>query len=209
MNILQIWMGNKPDKQLLNCMSSVINNSGKNNYILITESKWFNSYKAFKNKFIDYIDLNIFVKKMFNHNNNAKVVWDLIPSGSNNNWARADIIRFYFLSQYLHTLYCDTDIKLKYIPKFDDDKYYFGTYVKPYIDCNIIYNGNNINVFNNLFNACIDNYINTYKLFYGNIKYFPKEWAFQTFNKKSFRQHVSIIDPDCYEHLGRLKKDNK
>lgn len=196
MNFLQIWIGDKPEKQILKCIKTVLNQVKETDqYILIAEKQFL------KNDKITFININDYVTNELSKLPNVLKAYNLIPEQYK--WAKADIIRFHFLSKFPNTLYCDTDIDLKCVPQFDETKIYFGNLNRMF-DCFIIYNGLQIIPFFDLLNSIVNKYnymIERNKI----VNDMHRDWNFEIINKSPFSDKLTSIPSDSYKHLGMWK----
>jgi hypothetical protein len=196
MNYFQIWIGNKPSQNIQNCMLSVLNKlTSADTYTLIASRTWsfLDAYPVILIKYEDFID------SMFKDDPKIKEFWDFLPEDIKFHWIRADVIRYYFLSKNKNFLYLDTDITLKQVPILQDHVY-FSIYRQELLDCNILYNGNDTNFFNNFFQGVLRFYLQDIKSNQFKKRNLNKSWAFIYFNKKQIRDKVFRIDRSCYEH---------
>lgn len=192
MNYIQVWIGNKPSNEIIEYIQSVLEKvSESDTYTFISSKKW-----SFLNDKVNWIKYEDYISKMFKDNPKIKQLWKSIPDNVRFHWARSDIIRYHYLSKNLNSLYLDTDIILKSIPKFDD-KIYFGKFRQEYYDCNIIYNGSNLFFFEKLLNYLVD-----FKLSDRRKSVINRDWGFSVFNSEKIRKEIKSIDNNCYQHIG-------
>jgi len=200
MNYVQIWIGEEPGEELIECMKSVVDCVHKDDkYFLITSPKWTKEFSFLKGKNIKIINVNTYIRDMLK-DTNIECVWNYIPKNKKFFWAQSDVIRYHFLSTVAETLYCDTDIKLEKSLTFEDCVH-FGIYSHPFIDCNIMYNGSNTNFFKEFLINTINKYLAVRDKLHNSLDIFPKDWAFAAFNKKIYRKQIIPITSG-YIHLN-------
>jgi hypothetical protein len=198
MNYLQIWIGNKPSDEIIKYMKSVLSFVTKDDtYTLIAEKKWIT------NKKINFININDYVNEM-NQTENIKEAWNNIPNDKNFYWAKADLIRFHYLSKNENVLYCDTDIILHYSFQ-PEDKIYFGN-LSYFFDYFIMYNGTNLLFFQNLMDLIINKYNYMIKRGKINKTNLSHQWCWNIINLPNFRKLIHNIPDNVYEHVGMWYK---
>lgn len=103
MNILQIWIGKKPDKNIIDSMKSVLNNLSENDkYYLISNTNFLNDNRV---NLINYNEYSNLIKLEYDFLNK-------IPKSKEYHWCRSDLIRLDYLSKNSDTLYLDCDVTI-------------------------------------------------------------------------------------------------
>jgi len=134
MEFLQIWIGRKPKKEILECIESVIDKVTDNDtYTLISSSNFMKD-----NPKVNWISYKKYIKEMLKDDKINKS-WERIPTTIDYHWCRSDILRFYYLSMNEDVLYVDTDVVLESSFDLQKSKTYFPKRGRHAFDYYIMY----------------------------------------------------------------------
>jgi len=184
---LQIWLGKKPNKYILDCMKSVLDRVSDNDeYILISNTNFL------KDKNITWINSNDYIKEI-KQNSDIDFVWKKIQNTTKGYCYKSDIIRLDYLSKNDDVLYLDCDITLLDDLIFEKGIVYLSNFGKKY-DCYLMYGDKKF--FGDALKYCILNIKD-----YPNI---PHSWILRILNSRKLisKYDCKFIDVKKYKHKG-------
>jgi len=206
MNFLQIWIGKKPNKKILKCMETVIDKVTDNDtYTLISNKNFLSKIKTTN---IDWINIEEYEFKMMKSNKIIKMIIEFCRLNDNHFYrsCRSDLIRLWEASRKNNLFYLDTDVELKKIPDFINNKipYIAGIKRKRKIkkDYFIIYNNNNKKFFKELLSEIVNQcyYPRRKRLIRCEIN---RMWIY---NELQYKDKTMIIDNINFKHLNMYQQ---
>lgn len=201
MEYLQFWLGKKPEKKLMKCIESVRNFVTKGDiYTLIAERNFL------KDSSINYIQYSDYLNELIK-NERIKKLLDIIDKANYRtiNTTKSDIIRYSYACNHTKVFYLDTDVKLKQVPIFDDNKVYFtlaGKEIRTTLDSFIFYNGNNTEFPKLILDRAIDLFFRKYERDQNINSKKTKAWIFNIINDVRIRKQIEKIDQSYFDHLA-------
>jgi len=102
MKYLQIWIGRKPKKEIIECMNSVLDKvTDDDTYTLISSTNFMKD-----NPKVKWVSYSKYIKEMLT-DEKIKAQWESIPTDTKYHWSRSDVLRFYYLSNNDDVFYVD------------------------------------------------------------------------------------------------------
>jgi len=198
MEFLQIWIGKKPNRKIMACIKSVRKQlRKKDTYTLISNTNFL------EDDSINWIPYKEYIKKI-KKDKITKDFWKYFNSHKYKaiNTTISDVIRFHYAINHKNVLYIDTDVKLKSLPKFDNNQVYFSPHGRKTFDYYMFYNGNNNDLFKKILESSIYRVTEI-----ENIDILKsKIWIFKTMIRSKLTNEIKKIDKEHYVHLN-LGKD--
>jgi len=169
MEYLQIWIGRKPKKQIIECINSVLDKvTDDDTYTLISSTNFMKD-----NPKVNWVSYTKYIKEILK-DENINNHWENIPVEKESHWLRSDILRLHYLSNNEDVLYIDTDVDLESSFDLQKDKTYLPKHGKRLFDYFIMYGDKSL--FKDMFDRWMlsprgimfgyvnhKRYINTYK----------------------------------------------